>query len=68
MKTVKVRIAVAVDRNGNWSASGYDGHEKNDPFSNVIDVLEPGEARYWVTAELSLPHCEEVQGEVERAD
>lgn len=51
MKTVKVRIAVAVDE-----AHGY-----------AIDTLIPGEARYWLTAELPVPEAQEIAATVEEA-
>lgn len=60
MSTVRVRIALAVDRNGAWSASGWNtkstpANYERDVFGCVIENLEPGEARYWVEAEVALP-------------
>lgn len=70
-KTVKVRIAVAVDKRGEWCAGGYSRQADDDsPFRWIVDDLEEGEARYWVAAELSIPEqaTAEVAGEVEAAD
>lgn len=60
MKTVKVRIAVAVDRKGGWCASGWDTKSKpeqyeRDAFGVACENLEAGEAKYWVEAELQVP-------------
>jgi hypothetical protein len=64
MKTVKVRIAVAVDPSGSWNASGWlnaDGRE----LDLLMDDMGVGGAFYWVTAELPIPSVQEVAGEVE---
>ena len=68
MKTVKVRIAVAVDHSGAWSASGWDTkmdqkRYEQEAFGCVIENLESGEARYWIEAELQVP--EKISGTVE---
>jgi hypothetical protein len=54
MKTVKVRIAVEVNANGKWQATGADdyvvegfaGADVGNPFESVF---------YWVEAELPVP-------------
>lgn len=61
MKTVKVRIAAAVDANGKWCAYGSSTSDFDDL---VLDDLEPGEARYWIEAELSIPETGVVQAAV----
>jgi len=56
MKTVKVKIAVSVDSNGDWSAAGWSGGTDPSEFhSYTIDALEPGENGYWLEAELPVP-------------
>jgi hypothetical protein len=68
MKTVRVRIAVAVDADGKWNASGWGTEHTfaNDTAMDiVIEGVEDGEARYWVEAELQIPEEKTVQGEVE---
>lgn len=63
---VRVKIAVAVDPDGKWMASGY-GYgnpiDWNEQMVCMLDDLAPGEARYWVTAELDVPEIKEIQGE-----
>lgn len=66
-QTVKVRIAVAVDPTGAYSATGYDTMSEKNGFDFITDTLQPGEARYWVTAELPIPAAPEVPGTVENA-
>lgn len=49
-KTVKVRIAVAVDSDGGWRAS-----------ETAIEPLEAGDAKhYWMTAEIPIPERPEI--------
>jgi len=59
-KTVRVRIAVAVDRHGDVAIMKIDDKSPaRDPvreaFSYCLDFVESGEARYIVTADLALP-------------
>lgn len=68
MAEVKVRIALAVDPDGKWSAQGWPTFESDD-WDFVVDDLEQGEARYWITAEVDVPEraVAEVEGEVSDA-
>lgn len=53
-KTVRVRIAVAVDKDGDWRAWG-----------DVEEVVVfGGEALHWVEADIPLPQPQTVEGEV----
>lgn len=54
-KTVKVRIAVAVDCNGSWNSAGGDYMDEKDLQGCVCDSLEFGERHYWLEAELEIP-------------
>lgn len=51
-KTVKVRIAVAVDSEGRWSAWG---HWEHTDISAAIKCFEPGDIVHLVIAELPIP-------------
>jgi hypothetical protein len=60
-RTVSVRIAVAIDPDGNWNASGW-GKLGNDPSKNdkeamgiAVEILAEGESRFFFTAELPVP-------------
>lgn len=62
MTTVTVKIAVAVDHKGQWSAIGWDSTSDDHSevlMDNVVENLEEGEARYWVEAELEIPEKSE---------
>lgn len=65
-KTVKVRILVAVDSKGEWSAYGY---TNNDEATNHeclwLEGMDGREAYYWVTAEVPIPETKEIEGKVE---
>jgi hypothetical protein len=63
-RTIKVRIAVSVDRKGEWSASGWSGTSSEDFHSYTIDSLEPGENRYWLEAELEVPETKTISARV----
>lgn len=65
MKTVKVKIAVAVDPDGDWNANGWSSADDDIMMMDlVVDTLKDGEARYWVEAELPVPETQSVQGQV----
>jgi hypothetical protein len=73
-KTIKVRIAVAVDEYGNWNSSGWKTANcapagDREVMGNALEFLDVGgaEACYWVTAELPLPIQGEIAGTVEAA-
>lgn len=60
MKTVKVRIALAVDHKGDWCANGWSTKSdakryEADAFGCAVENIEPGEARYWIEAEVQVP-------------
>ncbi|TPG41930.1 hypothetical protein EAH89_28195 [Roseomonas nepalensis] len=63
-KTITVRIAVAVDAEGKWFASGWHDARGNDAMTAASEQVALGEARYWVTAELPLPMVTEVPGTI----
>ena len=58
--TVKVRIAVAVDPSGDWSAAGHRDATWKD-VDYILDGVGNGEARYWVEAELPIPETRTVE-------
>lgn len=60
MATVKVRIAVAVDKDGKWNSCGASGMEDDDMLGLAADCVETGERRYWITAELEMPSVDTV--------
>lgn len=55
MKTVKVRIAVAVDHKGHWVSAGWSNANNEDLMNCAIEDVLPGENRYFVMAELEVP-------------
>lgn len=61
MKTLKVRIAVAIDFDGNWSASGWDKGGDDQLMDIAAEGVDVGETRYWITAVLPIPEIQEVQ-------
>lgn len=68
MKTVKVRIAVAVDPEGDWDARGGSGLFSQDRrVLRALAYQENTDAVYWLTAELPVPEAQEIAATVEEA-
>lgn len=66
--TVRVRIAVAVDQESDWNATGWSGADDDAAMGDAVDTVGSGEARYWVTVDLPIPQAVEVAGNVEPAE
>lgn len=67
-KTVKVRIAAAINTIGTWSA--YGDSEVSDPEEMMEFACESlsdlsAVSCYWITAELPIPDVQEIKGVVE---
>jgi len=63
METVRVRIAVAVDPDGNWCAMGWKDGDDTEWMSCALDDVAEGEAQYFVEATLSLPEAVTVEAD-----
>ncbi len=55
MPTVKVRVAVAVDRDGEWCAAGWTSASDDDKTDAAREHVSDGERVYFLTAELQIP-------------
>ena len=62
---VKVRIAVAVDYEGSWNATGSPGIDDETSMALAVEAVQPGEARYWITVVLPMPVEQEVSEGIE---
>jgi hypothetical protein len=67
MKTIKVRVAVAIDPSGKWNALGWSGECDYVIMRDCVEHLEEGEARYWLEAELPIPEVPVIGAEVTTA-
>jgi hypothetical protein len=69
MKTIRVRIAVAVDPGGSWSSCGWQ-HADNAPRSDedkamdALDTMSAAAVVHFVEADIPLPTTETIEGEV----
>ena len=65
-QTVRVRIAVAVDEYGDWSAYGSNYHDDEWASQEAVDNIRevPIRSVYFVEADLPIPVAETVQGKV----
>jgi hypothetical protein len=57
-RTVRVRIAVAVDHTGAWSAGGtseYASDDKRNRECVYLEGLQEGEVFHWVEADVPVP-------------
>ena len=61
MKTVKVKIALAIDPEGRWAVAGWSDADLDDLHSFAIDHISTGEARYWLTADVPIPETNELE-------
>lgn len=64
MRTVKCRIALAVDHEGDWNASGHLRQKPGHEFDFLCDELYSGEARYFVEVEVPVPEVPTIPGKV----
>ncbi len=60
-RDIKVRLAVAVDRNGKYCATGYSAMTDDEAFDFIVADLEPGESRYFIEATLQKPEASAVK-------
>jgi hypothetical protein len=58
MATIEVKIAVAVDRNGNWCSAGWKDAGDKEKRDSAAEYVEPGERIYWLTARVEVPGTE----------
>lgn len=63
-RTVRVRIAVAVDSESKWYPGGGGGVSDSDAIELAIDGLSARAAITFVEADVRLPEIETVEGEV----
>jgi len=66
-KTVRVKVAVAVDKNGKWNSCGWSNGEEKDVCDLAVEPVDEGESLYWLTADLPIPEEQTVEAEVENA-
>ncbi len=68
-KAEKIRIAVAINEEGNWFAYGFKGCQSWKEATECFDMLDGVEARYWVEVEIPIPELEPevIFGEVKDA-
>lgn len=64
MATVRVRIAVAVDVQGDWNSCGWKGGDDKEAMKICCETLEAGEARYWLEADLPIPEHATIHADV----
>ncbi len=62
---MKIRIAVVVDGGGNWNACGFGSATKKQEDIKLMSlalegVVEDGEARYWIEADVDPPKAHEI--------
>lgn len=60
----KIRIAVAIDRNGHWASGGwYSGNEIKDEttLNFIIDSMAENILKiYWIETEIDIPEIETI--------
>jgi hypothetical protein len=63
-RTVKIRVAVAIDSLGAWNAVGWgaknpihQAKRDDEAMDCAIDGIGDGEARFWLEVELPVPQA-----------
>jgi len=56
-KTIKVKIALAINSEGEWHAYGYKGCDVWNEAMDGFDMLDD-EHKRWITADVILPEVE----------
>lgn len=64
---IKVRIALAVDKTGDWNASGWKAGSDEDKMDSAVGGVKLGENRYWIETEVELPEAKVVSVDAEKA-
>lgn len=64
MSKVKVRIAVVVDKDGNWDCGGYNGQADHKKMEQATYSGINPDAKYWLEAELDIPEVPVIQAQV----
>jgi hypothetical protein len=71
-RTVKVRVAVAVDPDGAWNASGWGNADGPVDAQMAMEIacesVGTGENRFWLEVEVPIPETRSVTPSVEAAD
>ena len=55
MRKVNIRIAVCIDKNGNWNSSGWATGDDLSKMEVAAEGVEEGANRYWIETELPVP-------------
>jgi hypothetical protein len=61
--TIRVRIAVGINRNGEWAAYGSSSSDDDDAAFTVVEGWGYNTPRF-VEADIPLPVAETVEGEI----
>ena len=64
MKTVRVRIAVAVNKDGRWATYCFSGNSDATNIRNAFDNSPRGALISFIEADLPVPEAETIEGEV----
>jgi len=67
-KTVKIRVAVAVDSEGKWNASGWNRNNGKNNDIEAMDLaisgVDQGECRFFIEATLPIPEVTTIDADV----
>lgn len=63
-KTVRVRIAVAVDPTGRWNSCGWDTGSDPEKMEFAAENMGEGESLFWLEADLPVPEVPVIEAEV----
>lgn len=64
MKTVRVRIAVAVNSDGEWYAKSGSKYEEEVMAMDAMDSINNPSITYFVEADIPVPEAQVIEGRV----
>ena len=65
MKTVKVRVALAIMPTGKWVAGGWSEGEEDDIIQTCLEYMSGEEQMVWLEAEVPIPEVPVIRAEVQ---
>lgn len=66
-RTVRVRIAVAVQPDGGWNAAGWEDGSDNEKLDAALQPMTNNAAHVWIEAEVPVPPEVTIEGQVKEA-
>jgi hypothetical protein len=64
MKTIKVRVALAITPTGKWVANGWSDGDEEEMIQTCLEYMDGKEQIVWLEAEVPIPDVPVIKAEV----